>query len=130
MRVDNWEVQIERVAVAEQMESSVTGQRIEARGRFALVFLAVTNRGLRPDTFVAFGTLEIEDAEGSRSEEDTMASTYAHFQYSTDIGANINPGETVHVVAGFDVSESSHFYQLVPGSLARAHSGSIVLGIP
>jgi hypothetical protein len=128
MIVDGWEIRVEKILTAETL--SYEGSVEKAAGRFALLFLAVTNRGLSPNTFVAFGSLEIEDAEGRRYEEDFVASTYAMFQYNTDIGAEINPDSTAHIVAVFDILEESDSYLLVPGLLAESSEGRIVLNIP
>jgi len=130
MSVDNWDITVERIETADQITSPYSDDTYKAAGRFALVFMAVTNRGLRPDTFVAFGTVEIQDAEGRRSEEDPVVGTIAMFIYDTDIPASINPDATVHCVAAFDISRQSSWYQLVPGSLAGPSTGSIGLSIP
>jgi hypothetical protein len=130
MTVDNWEIRLERIEIAETITSPSSRLRHNASGRYALLFMDVTNRGLRPDTFVAFGTVEIEDAEGRRYEEDFIASIVAQYVYGTDINADINPDATDHVMAAFDISTRTSSYRLVPGSLADSYSGSIALSIP
>jgi len=129
MVVDNWEIEFERVQTADSLTSR-GGMRIKAAGRFALLFLSVTNRGLRPDTFVGFGTVAVQDAQGRKFQDDHVASTIAMFNYNTDIGARLNPDDTAHVVVAYDVSADSASYHLVPGTLARQHSGSISFHIP
>ena len=130
MTVDNWEIRVERIETADTITSPYSDDLYKAAGRFALVFMAVTNRGLRPDTFVAFGTVDVQDAEGRRYDDDPVVGAIAMGIYNTDIGANINPDATKHVVAGYDISRQSAWYRLVPGSLADSYSGDIVLSIP
>lgn len=130
MIVDNWEIRVERVETAAQITSPYSDDTYKAAGRFALVFMAVTNRDLRPNTFVAFGTVDVQDAEGRRYQEDPVVGAIAMFIYDTDIPASINPDATVHCVAAFDISRQSSWYQLVPGSLAGPSTGSIGLSIP
>lgn len=126
--VDNWEIQVEDIITAEQM--TFQGKVRKSAGRFVLVFLAVTNRDLAPDTFVGFGTLEIEDAEGRHYEEDAVVSFWAEVEYDTDIGAEINPDETAHVVVAFDIPTQNGPYKLVSGTLAKTSTESIILDIP
>jgi hypothetical protein len=129
--VDDWEIRVERIETAETLTSNVTSSTEKAAGRFALLFLAVTNRGLSPRTFVAVGTVEIQDAMGERYEADNlMAALYAEDQYNTDIGADINPDETVHIVKVFDISKQSALYVLVPVKLGQSYTGSVLLNIP
>jgi LysM repeat protein len=130
MTVDNWEIRVERIETANTITSPYSDYPYIAAGRFALVFMAVTNRGLRPDTFVAFGTVEIEDGEGRRYDADFVVSSIAQSTYNTDIGTDIDPDATKHIVAAFDISRQSASYRLVPGSLADSYTGSIALNIP
>jgi hypothetical protein len=128
--VDNWQIQVERVLTTETLSSSYRDSTEKAAGRFALVFMAVTNRALSPRTFVAIGNLAIRDATGRLYAVNPMANVYAQAQYDTDLGADINPDETVHVVAVFDVSKQSSSYVLGPGLLADPHGPSVLLDIP
>ena len=130
MTVDNWEIRVERIETADTITSPYSDDMYKAAGRFVLVFIAVTNRGLRPDTFVAFGTVDVQDAEGRQYEEDFVVGAIAMGIYNTDIGASINPDDTKHVVVAYDISQQSAWYRLVPGSLADSHSGNIALSIP
>lgn len=126
--VENWRIQIERIETA---QSITFNDKVEiASGRFALLFMSVTNLGLSPDTFVSIGTIEIQDASGQRYMADTMTTMYAEFQYDTDISAGINPNATKHVVAVFDISEESDSYLLVPGTLAPPNEARVLLDIP
>jgi len=128
MSVDNWEIRLERIATVPAL--TALGMKLKAAGRFAILFFAVTNRGLRPDTFVAFGTVDIQDGQGRRFQEDPPASGLAQWIYETDIGARINPDDTVHVAAAFDISQNGEFYVLIPGILAKEYSGRIEFQIP
>jgi len=130
MTVDNWEIRVERIETADTVTAPYSDATYKAAGRFALVFMAVTNRALRPDTFVAYGTADVQDAEGRRYEEDPAVSAIAMSIYNTDIPARINPDATVHCVAAFDISKQSSWYRLVPGSLADSYSGNVALSIP
>lgn len=128
MSVDSWEIQVESVEIKEQM--TFREQLRKPTGRFALVFIIITNRGLSPDTFVPYGTVEIQDGEGRTYEEDSVVSFWAYVEYETDIGAQINPDATAYLVAAFDIPKRSDTYTLVPGSLANRSTGSILLNIP
>jgi len=130
MTVDNWEIRVERIETTGTIASPYDDDMYKAAGRFALVFMAVTNRGLRPDTFVAFGTVGVQDAEGRQYEEDPVVGVMAMGIYNTEIGANINPDATEHVVVAYDISTQSAWYRLVPGSLADSYQGNIALSIP
>jgi hypothetical protein len=129
--VDKWEIRVNRILTAERLESAYSDSLEKARGRFALVFMDVTNRGFSPRTFVGFGHIEIQDATGRTYEENTLASTYAMDKYQTDIPADINPDETVRVVSVFDISEQSDSYVLIPGLLASESSArALLLSVP
>ena len=128
LTVDNWEIRVERVEARDQM--TFHEQLRKPAGRFALIFMTVTNLGLSPDTFVAFGTVEIQDGGGSTFDEDSVISFWAEVEYETDIGANINPDDTAFVVAAYDIPNRSDTYTLIPGRLAKQSTGSILLDIP
>ncbi len=128
MQVDDWEIKLERVITEASMSSY--GSTYKAAGVFALVFLQVTNRGLRPDTFVAIGTLDVMDTSTTRSTQDSLLSSVAQRAHQTDFGVDINPDASAHVVVVYDVEPSSSSYRLVPGILARRSSGTITFTIP
>lgn len=125
-----WQITVERIEVADTLTASFSDDVEKAAGRFALVFLSVTNRGLSPETFVAWGILQIQDAEGRRYDENSVASFLAETTYDTDIGASINPDQTAHVVAVYDISRQSAYYVLVPGTLADPYTPSVLLNMP
>ncbi|MCB0174374.1 MAG: putative DNA binding domain-containing protein [Anaerolineae bacterium] len=128
MIVDNWNISVKRIEITDQM--TFDQQLRKPMGRFLLLFMNITNLGLIPDTFTAYGTVEVQDEEGITYEEDSVVSFWAYVEYDTDIGAQINPDATEYVVAVFDIPKRSETYTLVPGSLAKKSEGSISLEIP
>jgi len=126
--VDNWQIRVTNVVIADSLSSH--GNTEKARGRFAILFLTIANKGYSPDTFVAVGRLVIRDASGRAFVENVVATAYAMFNYNADIGADINPDASANVVAVFDISKSSPLYVLAPGQLAGSSSGSVLLDIP
>ncbi len=125
--VDNWEIAVTKVTFVDKL--SAAGVVEKAHGRFANIFMTVTNRGYSQDTFVAYGILVVKDAGGVVSEENSVASFLAELQFKTDIGASINPDASANVVAVFDISTSSAYYMLSQGSLAKRSSGNVTLPI-
>jgi hypothetical protein len=128
--IDDWEISVDKVLMATSITSTVSGSMEKAAGRFALVFIHVTNRGLHPRTFVGDGILAVRDTEGNLYEENIMATVYAMDKYDTDSGANINPDATEYVVSVFDISLKSAWYALVPGPLAPNTGVQLLLNIP
>jgi len=128
VRIDNWQIRVERVELAEQ--STSFGHTYRAEGQFAWLFLEVTNRGLSPDTFVAYGKIDVQDATGRRSQEDVVITGHGQDRYNTDLGAQINPDETRHLVAGYDIAKGNGPYVLVPGILADPYISGVLLDIP
>lgn len=130
MTVNNWEVRVDRILTADTMTSPYSGDLYKAAGRWALLFMAVTNRGLRPDTFVAVGQLQVRDASGRRFDEDPVVTFIAQGVHGTDLGADVNPDATAHVVTAYDISRESSWYALVPGILADSHTTPVLLDVP
>lgn len=128
--VGDWQIQVSRVEFAETMSASYTDRVEKAAGRFAIVFMSVTNRGLSPDTFTGYGDLEIQDAEGIHYKEHPVASLLAHDVYGTDLAVDVNPDATANVAMVFDISKESAYYVLVPGLLADSYGASVMLDIP
>lgn len=127
MRAEPWDIQVERVITAETLTSPTDGAIYKAEGRFALVFMAVTNRGLSPQTFTSLDVV-VTDSQGRQRGADVVVSTIAMFIYNTDFGSDVNPDATAHVVAAFDMSKQGRSYRLM--RRYRDESGSIVLEIP
>jgi hypothetical protein len=125
-----WQIKVTKVLVAATLKPTYSKSVEKAAGRFAIVFMEVTNRGLSPETFVAFGTLNVRDASGQRFEANDIASFYAQDLYGADICAEINPDGTKHCVAVYDISKQSDFYMLIPGSLADPNAPTVFLKVP
>ena len=129
MTVGNWEIRVERIGIAEKL-TGVGGKTEKAAGRFAILFLAVTNNGLSHATFIARGSLEIRDSEGGKYAENHLASAYAGHQYGTNAAVSLNPDETGFMLAVFDIPKRTNTYTLAPSSLAKSNTGVILLTIP
>ncbi len=128
--VENWQVQVERIVIADKLSSKYSDKTEKPAGRFALLFLSVTNRSLSPESFGGFGLFLVQDAEGKKYEMNIMATAYAQDQYGTDYGVDINPDATNHVMVVFDISKQSDYYVLVPGILAKSGFNNVLLKIP
>jgi hypothetical protein len=107
----NWGVRVDRVEIAGSLSSPAGDKTVEATGRFALVFLTVTNHGIRPQTVHA-STVYVEDAEGTRYANDDRASAYASSAGCLDYALDIGPDESACMVEVLDISEQSPFYIL------------------
>jgi hypothetical protein len=125
-----WQIRVTNVLTADTLSSPSDHSTEKAAGRFAILFLEVTNRGLSPDTFVAYGFLDVKDATGHVSRENPIAFLYAMDIYGTDLCAAINPDESNNCVAVYDVSTQSDFYLLVPGLLVDPSGPKIRIEIP
>jgi hypothetical protein len=107
----NWGVRVDRVEIVQSLSSPSGDALVEAGGRFALVFLTVTNHGLGPETLHA-SSLQIEDAEGNRYGNHDLASAYASSVDCPDYALDAAPGASVCIVAAIDISKQSSFYVL------------------
>lgn len=128
LRVDDWEVEVTRVDILRELKG-ITGNVERASGRFAVLFLRVTNRGLSTDTFIPMGNLELRDLQGRAYEENFVASGYAEYQYDTDLTGLINPDETVITIAVFDIPPTSGNYILKDGFSASSNSSGVLVPI-
>ena len=128
--VNNWEVRVERILTADSITWQAVGDTTYATGRWALLFLAVTNRGSVPETFYVWDQLEIQDAEGARYAWDSHVTLVAMDDYDLCCGLDIAPGATDHAVAGYDISRQSGWYALIPGPGAGSHTASVLLEVP
>jgi len=127
---NSWQIKVTKVLIEDTLKPTFSDTIEKAAGRFAIVFMEVTNRGLSPGTFVAFGNLDIQDSSGHRFEENFVASFYAQDIYGTDICADINPDFTKYCVAVYDISPQSSFYILVPGKLVDPYAPRLLLDVP
>lgn len=105
----NWGVRVDKVEIADVLPSPSGDKTVEATGRFALVFLTATNQGPGVKTLHA-SSVYIEDAEGNRYPNDDLASAYASSADCLDFALDIDPGESVCLVAAIDISAQSSYY--------------------
>jgi hypothetical protein len=113
------------VEIADSVSSSSGGKTVTAAGRFAIVFLTVTNQGPRAKTLHS-SSVYIMDAEGNRYPNDDQASAYASSADCLDFGLDVGPNESVCMVAALDISAQSSYYLL---SLHGADQ-SVLLDVP
>ena len=128
--IEKWQIKVNKIITVPGV--SYNNMLEKAAGRFALVFMTVTNLDLSPQAFDAFFITQIQDANGQTYDENTVASEYAQEQYKTDIFSLVNPDATQNVVAAFDISNESAYYLLVPGLLPSVHKNieSLLLDVP
>lgn len=114
---NDWQVRVERVEVGQAF--SFDGKTEKASGRFALLFLEITNRGLSPGIFLSFGTIELVDASGRSYGTHLMGELYAQIAYGMESSCiQVNPDATVHCLAVFDVPQGG-VYALAPGVISK-----------
>jgi len=109
LSVGTWGVRVDRVEIADSLSSPSADKTVTAVGRFALVFLTVSNRSSRAKTLHA-SSVYIEDAEGNRYPNDDLASIYASSADCADYALDVEPDETVCMVAAIDISTQSSYY--------------------
>src|SRR5574341_1463024 len=126
----SWEISVTDVIIADQLKSQVDDSVEKAYGRFAVVFMSVTNRGFSPETFIPTSVLMIHDNQGNPYGENTMATLYAEQTYQTNLAAQVNPDETKHIVVVFDISKEGSGYSLTPGLMSNIYSPGVLLNIP
>ena len=107
LRVDDWDIRVEQVNFFEEL-TGVGGDVRRATGRYLVVFLAVTNRGSYTRTFVPFGNVDVIDSSGWVYEDDGLARSAAQWTFNTDIGGYLEPGQSYHLVAVYDVHDGSN----------------------
>jgi type VI secretion system protein VasI len=128
---DDWEIQVEEVLTVDSIE--FLDEKYKAEGRFALVFIAVRNQALYPRDFEPWWTgahsLRIEDASGETHGVQDKPSMAAWDQYHVDIGLDVNPDETAHIVCVFDIPKQGGLYVLGVGRL-DSERRRVLLEIP
>jgi hypothetical protein len=127
---EQWQIRVTRIETADSLKASYGNDIVKAAGRFAIIFLEVTNRGLSPGTFVAIGFLNIQDASGQEFENNFMATMYAQDLYQIGYCAAINPEATESCVIVYDISKQSDYYLFVPSILADPLNPKQLLTIP
>jgi hypothetical protein len=105
----NWGVRVDRVEMVGTLTSPSGDKTVEATGRFALIYMTVTNWGSRAETLHA-SSVFVEDAEGNRYGNDDLASAYASSGGCQDFALDIGPNESACVVAAIDIPVESRFY--------------------
>jgi len=114
----NWQIKVTRIETADTLKASYGNAIVKAAGRFAIIFMDVTNLSLSPGTFVGSSFLKIQDASGQKFEDNFMATNYAQDLYNIGYCAEINPDATGSCVTVYDISKQSNYYLLVPSSIA------------
>lgn len=92
---------VSKVERADRVGSRLLGS--DAQGKYLLVYVTVTNRGTKPESF-AGGSQKLVDSLGREYEPDAGAAIY--LKDSNAIYEKINPGNAVNVTLVFDVPPS------------------------
>jgi hypothetical protein len=121
----NWEVRVERVEVADTVYSAAGDESVQANGRFALVYLAVANRGARPATLHA-SSVVLQDAGGAEYRNNDLASAYASSPACADFVLDLESGAGACLIAAIDIPAQSGSYAL---SLSGAEEW-VLLDVP
>jgi len=102
---------VERVEITDAVFSAAGDESIQASGRFALIYVAVTNSGFQPAALHASRVL-IQDAAGSEYRNDNLASAYASSPGCADFVLDLGPGASACLVAAIDVPVQGGTYAL------------------
>ena len=129
VRIDDWDITVNHIDIASELEASFSDREEKAAGRFAILYMSVTNRGLSPDTFVAWGCFYVRDRFGRNYEENTVATFLVQSAHDIDLGVDINPDETRQLVAVYDIPRGKTDYYMVPGPVAESASGIVKLDV-
>ena len=124
-----WEVYVEKLLLAEKLTNPILGNTDKAEGRYVIIFMQATNRGLAQDFYCVCFEFEIRDADGKMYELHLSATHSAQAIYGLDSG-RVNPDDSIHIVAVFDISTQSLYYVLVLGSLFESESSGLMLNVP
>ena len=125
-----WQIKVTHIEIAQTIQSPYSSTFVKAEGRYAILFLEVTNLTTYANTFVAYGLFYITDANGTHFEEDTIATVNAQDIYTTSYCIDINPGASDICVAVYDISQQNSSYTLSPGLLADPGMPEVQLQIP
>jgi hypothetical protein len=99
------------VELADAVTSAAGDQSVQPSGRFALVYLSVTNTGVQPAALHA-SRLLIQDAAGTEYRNDNLASAYASSPGCADFVLDLPAGATACLVAAIDVPAQGGSYAL------------------
>jgi hypothetical protein len=105
-----WDLRVDRVEGADAVYSAA-GESLQASGRFAVVYLAVTNAGFQPAALHASRVL-LQDASGNEYRNNDLASAYASSPGCVDFVLDLEPGATACLVAVIEVPAPGGTYAL------------------
>jgi hypothetical protein len=111
LRAGNWEVRVDRVETVDAVHSAAGDQSVQASGRFALVYLALTNTGVQPAALHASRVL-IQDAAGNEYRNNNTASAYASSPGCADFVLDLESGGAACLVAAIDIPAQGGVYAL------------------
>jgi len=72
----------------------------------------------------------VQDVNGRLYEDDHDATFLGINKYGAELGAQINPQETVYIAIGFDVPSTEMKFTIVPGDLVASWSGNLSFELP
>jgi hypothetical protein len=98
----NWGLRVDRVQIADVVTSAAGDKSAQAEGRFALVFVTLSNRSTRPQNVHA-STLYIEDGRGIQYRNNDLVSAYASLADCQDFALDVAPEVSVCLVAAIDI---------------------------
>ena len=127
---DKWEISVIKTGTADSLQASFSTAVESAAGRFAILYLQVTNRGPSTGAFSAGAFLEIQDASGRRFQESPAATFIIQVRDQIDLCVDMNPGATRTCVAVYDISTQSDYYRFVPSPSADPSTPPVLLTIP
>ena len=124
-----WDLEVTNIEITDTIIFGTSEDLTEtAFGRFAVIFMDVTNRNMSPESFFE-SSLQVKDANDKRFGANVQASIFASYNYDAYC-SDINPDQTKNCVAVFDISLQSDYYILVPGDFAGKNNPGIYLNIP
>lgn len=127
---EKWEIRALKSETARTLVATFSPDMESSAGRFAIIYLEVTNRGLSPGSFSAEGFLDVQDASGRKFEVNQSATFLVQARDGIDLCTDISPGTTRTCVGVYDISKESDYYRLVPSALADPNTRPVLLEIP
>lgn len=109
--VGNWELRVDRVELTSAVDSTAGNESVQAGGRFALMYLAVTNTGFQPAALHASRVI-IQDAAGTEYRNNDLASAYASSPGCVDFVLDLGSGASTCLLAAIDVPVQGGTYAL------------------
>ncbi len=127
--VGDWHVKVDKIVVAKSVTNPRDGRVTKATGRFALLFLEVTNLERNPLTFSNV-EIQVADSEGNGYKANPTASLAASYMYDLPLLPNVQPNDTCSLVLAYDLPLSGGTYYLVPAYMADNGGTGIALDMP